>query len=254
MRRSDPSCRGGLARRRLVGRGAVAAGLALLPISALRATTVPDAGRSVTILVVGDSLAAQLGYALETTFATDPAVEVLNRGRASTGLVRDDFYDWPAALDRLLTQHEVDIAVVSVGMNDRQPITAGGAIHPRFGDAWHRLYGERVDRMMQRLVGAGIPAYWMGMPASGGRRFSQGMRTINAVFEARAFANRVTFVPTWDLTTDAAGNYTPYGQDAEGRTGRVRDSDGFHFTHFGSRVLAGRLLEAMAPDLAPAAR
>ena len=253
MRRSDRPLPGNFARRRFVRLGAWATGLALLPTSALGATTVPDADRSVTILVVGDSLAAQLGYTLDNTFAADPAVQVLNRGRASTGLVRDDFYDWPAALDRLLTQHEVDIAVVSVGMNDRQPITAGGAVHPRFGDSWHRLYGERVDRMMQRLVGAGITAYWMGMPASGGRSFSQGMRTINAVFEARAFANRVTFVPTWDLTTDAAGNYTPYGQDAEGRTGRLRDSDGFHLTRFGSRVLAGRLLEAMGPALGAAA-
>ena len=241
----SPTRRG--CRRRHVLR-ALAAASVLLPLG--RTTASEAAGQPITILVVGDSLAAQLGRSLVGAFAGDPVVQVLNRGRASTGLVRDDFYDWPAALDRLLAQYDIDIAVVSVGMNDRQAITAGGAIHPRFGDSWHRLYGERVDRMMQRLAGAGIPAYWMGMPASGGPAFSRGMQTINAVFEARAAANRVTFVPTWDLTTDSAGNYTPYGQDAEGRARRMRDADGFHFTRFGSRVLTARLLDAMAPDLA----
>jgi hypothetical protein len=202
-----------------------------------------------TILVIGDSLAAQIGYALEAAVADDPAVAVLNRGRASTGLVRDDFYDWPAALDRLLARHDVDVAVVSIGMNDRQGMTAEGTVHRRFGDSWTRLYGRRVDSVMRRLNGAGIPTYWVGLPAAASRSFSEGMRRINAIFEARAFANRVTFVPTWGLTTDEAGNYTPYGRDARGRAGLMREQDGFHFTRFGSRVLAAHLLEAMDRDL-----
>jgi hypothetical protein len=203
----------------------------------------------VTILVVGDSLAAQIGYGLDSLFANDPGVDVLNRGRASTGLVRDDFYDWPAALDRLLARHPVDIAVVSIGMNDRQGMSAEGTVHRRFTESWRRIYGERVDSMMQRLVEAGVAAYWVGLPAAASRSFSDGMQRINAIVEARAFANRVTFVPTWGLTTDEAGNYTAYGRSADGRAGLIREADGFHFTRFGSRLLAAHLVEVMQSDL-----
>jgi hypothetical protein len=75
------------------------------------------------------------------------------------------------------------------------------------------------------------------------------MQRINAIVEARAFANRVTFVPTWGLTTDDAGNYTAYGRNADGRAGLMREADGFHFTRFGSRLLAAHLVEAMGGDL-----
>ena len=202
------------------------------------------------ILVIGDSLAQQIGWGLTQELGGDPRFEVVNRGRPSTGLVRNDFYDWPANLSQLLNSQRFDAVVVSVGMNDRQNIAASGAVLQRFSEDWQAAYGERVDRMMGLIEDSGVPGFWMGMPISRSQSFSRGMRVINNVFEAVVTRRPgIAYVPLWSLTTDANGAYTPYGQTADGRTGVTRTDDGMHMTGFGSRMIASHLLREMGAVL-----
>lgn len=229
---------------------AVLAAAAWAGTQAARAAAPAGAQGAMTILVIGDSVAQQIGHGLTQVLATVPGVEVINRGRASTGLVRNDFYDWPAQLDALLAQRRPDVAVVAIGMNDRQPITQGGTHYERFSDAWRALYGERAGRMMERLTAAGVPVIWLGMPIARSGQFSDGMRVINAVFQETAAGRPgVTYVPTWDLTTDEAGRYTPYARDASGRLRSIRTDDGMHFTMHGSMMIAAHVLAVMNREL-----
>jgi len=237
--------------------GPIAGLVAWLAVLILGAWVAPAAAQGrdpVTILVIGDSVAQQVGHGLTHLLGDDPRFAVINRGRASTGLVRDDFYDWPAHLDTLLAQRRPDVAVVAIGMNDRQPITAGGAYYERFSDAWRDRYGARAAALMERLTGAGVPVLWLGMPIARSARFSEGMRVINAVFEQTAARYPdVTYVPTWDLTTDEAGRFTPYARDAGGRLRSIRTDDGMHFTVYGSMMIAGHVMDIMGrvADLPP---
>ena len=51
------------------------------------------------VLVVGDSLADQLAQGLADAFVVErPEVAIVKKTRGSSGLVRADFYDWPAQL------------------------------------------------------------------------------------------------------------------------------------------------------------
>lgn len=211
---------------------------------------VAAASGSSRILVIGDSLAHQIGWGLNQLVGRTPNLDVVNRGRASTGLVRDDFYDWPRAFERLLGSERFDVIVVSIGMNDRQNISLPGSILPRFSDDWRSVYGERVDHMMGLIESTGTPGFWMGMPIARSASFSRGMRVINSVFELVA-ANRpgIAYMPLWDLTTDANGTYTRYGRTVDGRTGVIRSDDGMHMTGFGSVFIAGHLLQRIEPVL-----
>jgi hypothetical protein len=47
------------------------------------------------ILVVGDFIAGSLGEGLATAFETTPGIVVERRTNGSSGIVRDDYYDWP---------------------------------------------------------------------------------------------------------------------------------------------------------------
>lgn len=219
----------------------IAAGLKTgLPVPRAHASSV------LRILVVGDSLANQIGWGLTQILAGDAQFEVVNRGRASTGLVRDDFYDWPAHLAQLLSAQRFDAVVVSVGMNDRQNIALPGGILPRFSDPWRAAYAERVDRMMAQIEVAGVPGFWMGMPIARSASFSSGMAVINEVFESVAARRRgIVYVPMWDLTADANGAYTPYGRTPDGQSGVIRTEDGMHLTGFGSRLIAAYLVREM---------
>lgn len=230
--------------RRLFLAGLGGFGLALAWLGgAMRAA---EAAGPARILVVGDSLANQIGWGLDQALSGNPRFEVLNRGRASTGLVRDDYYDWPAQLAQLLSGQRFDAVVVSIGMNDRQNIALPGAILPRFSDPWRAAYAERVDHMMSIIEAAGVPGFWMGMPIARSASFSRGMRVINEVFENVA-ADRpgIAYFPMWGLTSDGTGAYTSYGRTPDGRTGVIRTDDGMHLTSFGSRLIADYLLRDM---------
>ena len=207
---------------------------------------VPPPPPPMTILVVGDSIAHDLGVALTRSLATQPGITVVNRGRAITGLVRDDYYDWPGALATILADTRADAAVVSIGMNDRQAITENGVILARFSDDWRNRYADRASAMMTQLEQAGIPTFWMGMPTARNRTFSRDMAFINQVFEETASRHPgVTYVSMWDLTADAAGNYQAYGPDAAGRPQPLRAADGMHFSVHGIRLVVGHLVSVM---------
>ncbi len=236
--------------------GALAAGLgpALTAVPVLVPSTGARAAQSrLEVLVIGDSLGHEIGVTLSRMAQSDGRFAVVNRGRASTGLVRTDFYDWAAAAERLLAERRFDAVVVSVGMNDQQNIAQGGEIHQRLGESWRRIYRERAEDLMARLSRAGAQVYWMGLPSARNGRFSQGMRTINGLFEAAAAAEGVVLVPVWDLTVDDRGRYIERGAAEDGRSGRIRADDGMHFTTLGYDIIVRRLIDTMSGQLAAAA-
>src|SRR6187200_429391 len=57
----------------------------------------PSFDRQLRVAVVGDSLAAGIGYFAERVFKPF-FVEVYKQGRISTGLARPDFFNWPAQM------------------------------------------------------------------------------------------------------------------------------------------------------------
>ena len=72
------------------------------------------------VLVVGDFLAGGLAEGLSTAFAENPHVRVVDRTNGSSGLARDDFYDWPARIGELIDAEKPAAVVVMLGANDRQ--------------------------------------------------------------------------------------------------------------------------------------
>ena len=82
---------------------AAAAAATRAPVSAAEndttETTAPaKTGRAEKILVVGDFMADAVAKGLTTAYADNGEVVVKSRVNGSSGLVRADFYDWPAQL------------------------------------------------------------------------------------------------------------------------------------------------------------
>ena len=211
---------------------------------------VPPPPPPLTILVAGDSIAHDLGAGLTRALAPLPQVTVINEGRAISGLVREDFFNWQTTLPALLDQRPVDAVVISIGMNDRQGITEGGRVYPRFTPEWEALYQQRALSLMTAATSRGIPTVWMGMPTARNRTFHNDMARINAVFE-RALAQNpdVTYVPMWDLTADAGGNYVATVVDAAGQARGLRANDGMHLSVFGVRLVSDAIVAALSRRL-----
>ncbi|AUW44384.1 conserved exported protein of unknown function [Rhizobium leguminosarum] len=214
-------------------------------------------GDARTILIVGDFLASGLGDGLTAAFETSPGVVVEARGNVSSGLVRDDYYDWPEQLPKMIDELKPAMVVVMIGANDRQQMVTDTAKEKFRTDGWFTEYRRRVLSFGKEVTGRKIPLLWVGLPA-----FQSDSMTADAVQMNQLYRNQVEsiggeFVDIWDGFVDENGNFIVTGSDVNGQQVRLRTSDGINLTQAGRRKLAfyvekpaRRLLGTQAsPDL-----
>ncbi|HUH48949.1 MAG TPA: DUF459 domain-containing protein, partial [Mycoplana sp.] len=77
----------------------------------------PDARK---VLVVGDFIASGIGDGLTEAFMEIPGVAIEARTNGSSGLVRQDYYNWQTELPALIDEIKPAVVVLSLGANDRQ--------------------------------------------------------------------------------------------------------------------------------------
>ena len=190
------------------------------------------------IAVIGDSLAQDLWNGLHKLYRDQENVEFIKFTKVSSGLVRDDVYDWNAKVRTFVKKHDFDIAIVLIGGNDRQAIRAGGKRHARFGKGWNKEYAARVTDFTNSLKQKSNMIYWLGLPIVKSGRMSRDYTKINKIYKAQAKANGITFVNTWTLFDTEDGKFTSFGLDVKGVKRRLRKDDGFHFTVAGKKRFA----------------
>lgn len=231
----------------------------LIPLSALAAAeSNGGASGSATensgpyqIVVFGDSMADGVWTGVYRQLRGNDRFEVSRHTRVASGLSRPDFYDWPESLRDYIAGNQVDIAIISLGLNDTQPIFHDGRWDHAFGtEEWDALYIERVADFMRIFDEAGIPAFWVGLPTVRSGAYAEKVAHINAIYDAQAEQHDVVYVSTRQVTAGEDGDYSAYLRDEDGRTRRVRADDGIHFTTPGYDMLASHLLETMRRELA----
>lgn len=194
---------------------------------------------STRIAVFGDSLATNLGQGLQALMEEEAEIAVSVQARGSSGLVRDDFFDWPGNLARILADEPAfDIAVLQVGLNDRQALRVDGASAAPLSDPWRAEYGRRIDVIAQAFAEARIPLIWVGLPPMQNNRLSTDLAVINEIVRDRLRRSEVIYVDIWKGFVDESDRYTATGPDLAGQPARLRTSDGIHLTGAGSRKAA----------------
>lgn len=191
------------------------------------------------ILVFGDTLADNLAQGLADAFAADhPEVAVIRKTRASSGLVRNDFYDWPAQVPAHLEKEKATAIALMIGANDRQALRdEAGQYEPRT-DRWREIYVKRVDEMLAKLAQKGVPVFVIGMPPMQNARLQADMPYINEILRERATAIGAYYIDIWEAFVDDGGGFIFTGPALDGQTRRLRLGDGVHFSRPGGRKLA----------------
>lgn len=190
------------------------------------------------VLVVGDFIAGSLGEGLATAFETTPGIVVERRTNGSSGIVRDDYYDWPASLPGLIAETKPALVVVSMGANDRQQMPVAGQKEKFRSEAWTKEYEARVARLATLARDSGKPMLWVGMPAFQSSALTADMTTLNTIYRASVEKTGGEFVDIWDGFVDENGKFVTSGSDINGQQVRLRGSDGINFTKAGKRKLA----------------
>lgn len=191
------------------------------------------------VVVMGDSLANLLADGLDEALNDRPDVEVTHRTKPDSGLVRTDFYDWQKAVaDLLASDQKITIAVMMVGLNDRQPIREGDIVQEPLSPRWLELYRDRVDALANAFAARRVPLIWVGVPPVQNTRLSADLVTLNELYRERVEKAGGQYVDLWGGFVDSENRYTATGPDVSGQPTRLRLGDGVHFTKAGARKAA----------------
>lgn len=220
----------------------------------------PEVAANYFVAVMGDSLGLLLANGLEEIFADKPEIGVLRKVKESSGLVRDDFYDWPKAAKEIANgPQRVDVAVIMLGSNDRQSLRQGGQSDEALSPRWRETYVARVDAMLAAFAEKKIPVVWVGLPIMKSESFSADMAKLNEIYRERVEKDGGVFVDTWEAFSDERGQFSAFGPDINGQIVKLRTADGVHFTDAGALALAHfvsneikKLYEGHRPPAVPA--
>lgn len=199
---------------------------------------VEKAPNATRLAVFGDSLAIDLSRALERFYAEDQNLVVINQGVSSSGFVRNDYFDWNAAITKEIEANSFDLAVVTIGINDRQEISANGQTYASLTEGWNAAYQARINAFLSALRTARKPVVWVGLPPMAKSDYSAAISQISALQRMAAFSGGAEYLDIYDRFLGEDGKYSSYGPDVNGQNALMRKEDGIHFSSAGSDKLA----------------
>jgi uncharacterized protein len=204
------------------------------------------------LFVFGDSLAAGLFAGMSRMAEGDLRLVIDGRFKDDSGLTRPEFYDWAAALPKIHERREIDIAVILLGSNDGQDIRSiSGMI--QFGTPdWASNYAQRVDNMIRILKERNIAIYWVELPPMGPAALEAETSLVATVQRDQAQREKIRYIETRKVFSEASGRYTDQGTDITGNLIRLRARDGIHFLKSGNNKLGLMVLQAIRRDIAAA--
>ena len=197
------------------------------------------------LAVFGDSMATDVGRALERFYAEDPNLEVIVQGVGSSSFVRPDFFDWPAEINKQIAANSFDIAVVMIGINDRQKMRLNDVPYGSLTPEWTTEYSARATGVIKALRAASKPTIWVGLPPMEAPKFGNAMIQVNEIQRLAVFSGGAEFLDIYEKFATEEGGYTARGPDLNGNQVRMRKDDGIHFSAAGADKLAFYLSQSL---------
>lgn len=190
------------------------------------------------VLVVGDFLGGGLAEGLEAVYAENPHIRIVDKSNGSSGLVRDDFFDWPQEIGPLIEAEKPAAVVVMLGSNDRQQLDVDGVGEAPRSEKWTQEYNRRTKAFAKAITERKAPFIWVGIPAFKSPKMTSDMLAFNEVYRAASESAGSEFVDIWDGFVDENGSFVTVGPDVNGQAVRLRSDDGINLTRAGKRKLA----------------
>ena len=203
---------------------------------------VPDTQR---ILIIGDAMGGGMGAGLSRAIGDDPQYEVVNRFNEASALSRPDRYDWASSIPKIMDGKNFSVAVVLIGLNDRQDIRTDTASYGFNSPEWIAAYKANVDAVIDALLAQKVKVVWLGEPPMGDPAYDSDMQIVTALQKERAIAKGIKFVDLRAPFLGAGGAYTDRGTDDASVDRKFRESDGVTFFKMGNNRLGQIVLDAI---------
>ena len=190
------------------------------------------------ILVLGDFVAGGLAEGLEAAFAENAEVVIRSRTNGSSGLVRDDYFDWPGRIAGFLEEEQPDIVILMVGANDRQQMIVDGRREEPRSEGWAKEYEIRIRKLAAAVREHEAHLVWVGMVPFRFRNMSSDMIAFNDLYRRVTEEAGGEYVDVWGGFVDEEGSFASHGPDMNGQPAQLRAEDGINITRAGKRKLA----------------
>ncbi len=209
------------------------------------------------ILIMGDSLVAVsggFGDILEQKLINMDDLEVLRKGKVSSGMSRPDYFDWQKESASLIDSFRPNIAIAMMGTNDAQSfeIIKGGVkkVLVYGTPEWDAEYTNRLKVFNKQLTSNNVKVYWIGLPAMRDEGYAKKIRHVNELNESASKENdQVTYLSAEKLMAGEGELYQAFMPDDKGVMHATRIADGIHLTRFGGMILVNKVIEELNKDL-----
>jgi hypothetical protein len=211
----------------------------------------------VRIAFVGDSMADGLWQGVTRVIAKNACLKGLidteRFGKNGTGLTRLDKFNWPREVLAIGNRFKADMYVVSLGLNDRNPIVdpAGRNAQYRSND-WAEVYREKIDRLLKNAIGMKASIVWLGIPSLRDTGSDKEAKEKNELYAAAIKALNdpsVRYIEPWRIKSEGEDPFATYGPGEDGKLIALRTADGSHFTPAGYDLLGAYLYPKIVESL-----
>lgn len=211
---------------------------------------VVDVNRPLRIWTGGDSLGEYVGSELLYRVSEPDFSNVELDFEISTGLVRPDYFDWPARFSEVMQREDrPDVVVFMIGGNDDQDLRVDGERVEIGTPEWQQAYRDRVATMMDIAAYPDVQMLWINLPPMRSERRENISLQINEALAAEAAARPwVDVVDIVDMFRGPDGGYEQFIDEPDGSsTRRARADDGVHITRSASSWVAELVWAAITP-------
>jgi lysophospholipase L1-like esterase len=213
-------------------------------------------GKPRVVALAGDSMmAVGLSATMLRQVVDNRNLRVIKAFRSGTGLARPEVFNWMDEYPAMLGAEKPDVVIVAIGANDGQGFVVDGKVLAYGTDGWERVYQERLASYLAMLSSTGARVVWVGLPPMRVASYNEKIATINRIAytvvsqhpEAMWF-NPVSYV------SDEAASYREFVTLPDGRTMRIRASDGIHLSDDGAGLLTSVLVRWLDPPVQTASQ
>ncbi len=116
---------------------------------------------------------------------------MLRKAKENGGLIGMGGADWAKAIDEAVgTGKKITVAVVMLGLQDRQPLKQDAATFEPLTDPWREAYRARVDAAMKAFNDRKLPVVWIGLPPARKGKVSEDYLAMNEIYQESVQAQR----------------------------------------------------------------
>lgn len=197
------------------------------------------------VFFVGDSLMQGVAPHLANTLLKRFNIKSINLSKQSTGLAYPGFFNWPQTVHETFEAHpNIRLMVVFLGPNDPwdMPESRGKPFLRFKSEAWEALYRQRVQSLLEQARQYNARVIWVGPPNMNAQKLSTAMQYLREVYRSEAQQYQQFYLSANDVFGYGADDFSFYMTDEAGKKSKIRVDDGIHFTPFGQKLIANKVL------------